>query len=117
MPERWQVMSKLANLLALRGAKQKRRRFGQQGVLSLQLFHLSQLLIPLPFQAPGHEAVLRDDRFVPTPGQARSVLPPLNLPFPLVIALLGSCFPLPPTPPPPFPAALPTAPPHPLYPP
>src|SRR6266487_2926202 len=50
MPERWQVMSKLANLLALRGAKQKRRRFGQQGVLSLQLFHLRQLLIPLPFQ-------------------------------------------------------------------
>jgi hypothetical protein len=68
IPERWQVMSKLANLLALRGAKQKRRRFGQQGVLSLQLFHLSQLLIPLPFQAPGHEAVVRVDRFVSCAG-------------------------------------------------
>src|SRR5713101_9053872 len=69
MPERRQVMSELANVLALHGSQQKRRRLGQQGVLSLQLFYLSQLLIPLPFQAPGHEAVVRVVRFVATTGQ------------------------------------------------
>ena len=85
-------MSELANVLALRGGQQKRRRFGQQGVLSLQLFYLSQLLIPLPFQAPGHEAVVRVDRFVATPGQVRFVLRPLNLTLPLVIDLPGTGF-------------------------
>src|SRR5712692_2084713 len=92
MPERRQVMSELANVLALHGSQQKRRRLGQQGVLSLQLFYLSQLLIPLPFQAPGHEAVVRVDRFVATTGQVHFVLRPLNLTLPLVIDLLGAGF-------------------------
>src|SRR3989440_1937194 len=92
MPERRQVMSELANLLALHGSQQKRRRFGQQSMLSLQLFYLSQLLIPLPLQAPRHEAVVRVDRFVATTGQVRFVLRPLNLTLPLVIDLLGVGF-------------------------
>ena len=92
MPERRQVMSELANLLALHGSQQKRRRFGQQSMLSLQLFYLSQLLIPLPLQAAGHEAVVRVDRFVATTGQVRFVLRPLNLTLPLLIDLLGVGF-------------------------
>src|SRR5712692_5218299 len=90
VPDGWQIMGQVADLLTLRGREQQRCWFRQQGVLPFQFFHLRQLLIPLPLQTPGHQTVVRVDRFVATPGQVRFVLRPLNLPLPLVIDLPGT---------------------------
>src|SRR6266851_5832623 len=90
VPDGRQIMGQAADLLALRGREQQHCCFGQQRVLPFQFFHLRQLLIPLPLQAPGHEAVIRVDCDVSTAGQVCFILRPLNLPLPLVIDLLGT---------------------------
>src|SRR6266496_6682423 len=90
VPDGRQIMGQAADLLALRGREQQCGWFGQQRVLPFPSFHLRQLLIPLPLQTPGHEAVVRVDRFVATPGQVCFVLRPFNLPLPLVIDLPGA---------------------------
>src|SRR6266571_6196365 len=92
VPDGRQIMGQPTDLLALRCREQQGGWFGQELVLSFQLFHLRQLLVPLPFQAPGHETVVGVDGFVATAGQVRFILRPLNLTLPLVIDLPGSAF-------------------------
>src|SRR6266699_1930235 len=92
VPDGRQIMGQPTDLLALRCREQQGGWFGQELVLSFQLFHLRQLLVPLPFQAPGHETVVGVDGFVATAGQVRFILRPLNLTLPLVIDLPGSGF-------------------------
>src|SRR6266487_1377350 len=92
MPDGWQVVRKITDLLALRGCEREGRLFGQQGIFSLQFLDLSQFLIPLSFQAPSHQAIVRVYGLVPSASQVGFILSSLNLAMPLLIRLLGTRF-------------------------
>src|SRR6266849_1049844 len=92
MPDGWQILRKMTDLLPLRGGEQEGGLFGHQGIFSLQLLDLSQFLIPLSFQAPGHQTIVRVDSLVASTSQVRFILRPLDLAVPLLIGLPGTCF-------------------------
>src|SRR5258708_6108384 len=92
VPDSWQVVGKLADLLSLRGSERESRRFGPQSIFPFQLFNLGQFLIPFALQTPGYQAIVRVDSLVASPGQVRLILRPLDLPLPLLIDLPGTRF-------------------------
>src|SRR6266571_2498926 len=92
MEDCWQVVGELANLLSLRGGEREGRLPGSQSVFPFQLFDLGQLLIPFALQTAGHQAIVRVDGLVASPGQVRLILRPLDLPLPLLIDLFGTRF-------------------------
>src|SRR5436305_1764578 len=87
----WQIISQLADLLALGGRKREHCLFGHDRILPLQLFHLGQFLIPLPLQAAGHQSIFRVNGSVASTCQIRLILGTLNLALPLLVDLPSTC--------------------------
>src|SRR2546426_1055556 len=92
MPDGWQVVRKMADLLALRGREREGRLFGSQSIFPFQFFACGQFLIPFAFQTAGHQTIVWVDSLVPSPCQVRLILGPLDLTVPLLIDLLGAGF-------------------------
>src|SRR6266516_6888913 len=74
MPDGWQVVREMADLLALRGREREGRLFGPQSIFPFQFFAFGQFLIPFAFQTPGHQTIVWIDSLVPSPCQVRLIL-------------------------------------------
>ena len=71
MPDGWQVVREMADLLALRGRERESRLFGSQSIFPFQFFAFGQFLIPFAFQTTGHQTIVWVDSLVPSPCQVR----------------------------------------------
>src|SRR6266567_1777496 len=92
LPECRQILCKLADLFPLFSRQHQGGRFRQNLIFPFQPIHLQQFLIPLAFQAPCDQPIVRIYRTVATASQIRLILSPLDLSPHLLIDLFGTRF-------------------------
>jgi hypothetical protein len=85
-------LSKCQDALSVLRGNEQGRSFGQNRICSLQLFHLGQLLIPVPFQTASYQPIVWIDCCVATARQVGLLLRSFEPELPLPIKLLGTSF-------------------------
>jgi hypothetical protein len=91
VPESGQVLCELADALTLLRRQHQRGWFRPSLVFSFQAIHLQQFLIPLAFQAPCNQPIVRIHGAIATARQIRLILRSFDLSPRLLINLLRAC--------------------------